>query len=275
MIIATGLQDRSTGKLFRTETSASFPVAGLKEVKKSMAGVIATKLEVGHEMPAAVVGEETTDETKKNDAKKIFREILEEEADADLKTIRDLLGVLQQSPEDAPKWEELRKTCSSLAGSAQMFDFDEIGELMTAVEDLLARVSEKGLFTTQLLQQFLDVPDYVQLMIYNEAAANEWARSYKAEVESATKFLDSSPVVTLASFQEKLKEIWTPEVAEHESQLIEAAPQIAAKEMINSTSATAKKTQDDGDSESRFSSVDDVVKFVDNLLRGDSKDQKE
>ena len=83
------------------------------------------------------VEEDKSDGNVKEEAKKVFREIMEEEADEDLKRFHSLWEELSRSPENKEKWEQLKKTCSSLNETAQMFDFNEISELMTSLDDLI------------------------------------------------------------------------------------------------------------------------------------------
>ena len=203
MIIATGLQDDVTERLLRSERQKKArPAPGAKEIS-------AGPVETGSpkEPEAAEIPKEEGEESTKGEAKKIFREIMEDESDADLKTFADAYEALKASAANREKWEVLKQTCTSLAGTAQMFDFDQIAEVMSAAEDLINLILEKDLLFPEPLDFFRDLPEHVSAMIRDEQEAAAWAESFVKQATELIEYLKSRDVVPRESFVKRMQKI--------------------------------------------------------------------
>jgi len=270
MVIATGLRDFVTDKLFR---GGALELGRRNKIKKNgdnkIKKVVPEK-EVKKNIEETKIIEENKEssEDSKGEAKKIFREIMEEEADADLKILQDTMNDLYKKLDDQEKWNEMTKTCSALTGTAQMFDFYDIADLMTSLEDMLSQVIEKEFFVKEVLDFIKELPDQIRKLILNEPEAEKWQNSFNEKVQKVTAFLKKSSVVSVDAFQEKLVEVINLNSGKKEN------PNKEIKSDANNEESKIIENKESGDGKTKFSAVNDVVKYVDNLLRGENDPSK-
>lgn len=92
-------------------------------------------------------GEEVTTKTKSAKAvtqtTMLFYKILEEEAVGDFKRFDKAVQLLRENHEDRKALSEAKQACKLLQASAQMFGFDEISQLLTAVEEIMTCIQTK------------------------------------------------------------------------------------------------------------------------------------
>jgi len=200
MVIATGLRDYITDKLFHASKLEIERFSGSQ--KSSQEETTAPELvEVGKEN---VMEAKRSNGDQKEDTKKVFREIMEEEADADLKIFQDTLEELYKSVKEKKSWEELQSTCSTLTGTAQMFDFHDIAELMTSLEELITNLIKKEFFETEVLDVIKVVPEKITLMIQNDQKANEWAESFEEGILDVSELMKDELEISSDLIKEKL-----------------------------------------------------------------------
>ncbi|MCD6165631.1 cell division protein FtsZ [bacterium] len=272
MIIATGIKEKEGGTLqpvVKTETSVpaleissenEFEINEEKQTPPTDEVETQPQTQAQAEIETAV-GEEGEE---KENAKKVFREIMEEEADADLKIISDAFDTLQNDLFNKEAWKELRACCASLAGTAQMFDFDDISEFMAAVEDFVTVVEKKDFCKLpQVLALIQDIPKVVRQMIRNDEEAKSRAAEQIVKFNHFRKYLDEQESLSEEEVLNKLEEIWTTvskDTEEKENSFLDS-------------STIGKNTSSDEDNGRTFSfsSVSDAVSYVDNLFRGKIK----
>ncbi|HDL18847.1 MAG TPA: cell division protein FtsZ [Bacteroidetes bacterium] len=267
MVIATGLRDHVTDKLFSRGT---LELKRRKTVQKTndMVNGIQTKVEGTEE---SVVEKTDGEKNSKGEAKRIFREIMEEEADADLKIFEDTVEELEKEIGNKANWEELQKACSAITGTAQMFDFHKIAGLMGIVDEMFVHVLEKDFFMPEILQVLKDIPVKIRQMINGEPEANEWGKSFKNKIEKLSDYFANHTILSADSFRKEFQHIWqnNPSPAKNQEPEIETShTENADPDNKVKTGTKDKKEKDEKkDDKSRFSSVNDVVKYVDKLLR--------
>jgi cell division protein FtsZ len=92
-------------------------------------------------------GEETTTLTKPKKAvaqsSQIFYKIFEEEAASDIKRFDRAVHQLRETPDSRRSLLEALQSCKMLFASAQMFGFDEICQLLSAIEEILNCMHKK------------------------------------------------------------------------------------------------------------------------------------
>lgn len=79
----------------------------------------------------------------------IFYNIFKEEATGDLKRYERSLQFLREDPKNRRALIDARQACKLLNASAQMFGFDEISQLLSAVENILAYVQSREMKLTK------------------------------------------------------------------------------------------------------------------------------
>jgi len=252
MIIATGLQEDAAEKLFRSERQKKMRPAP-RVSRKAGAAVSAEE-----KKPEESVSVAEDSGSGAGEAHKIFREIMEEESDADLTAFRNVFTELEEDPTDRAKWDALRQACTSLAGTAQMFDFDEIAEIMSLAEDLMGLIVQKDLLFHEALDLFAEVPERIPGLIRGEPEADQWAAEFRSQMGELAEYLKSKDVVPVDSFLERLKKLRPEAVSPRTEQADGSSPE----EADSSGNGKGKKG---------VSSVGDAVKFVNDLLKGDPK----
>lgn len=92
-------------------------------------------------------GEELAPEPKKarpsNQTTQVFYKILAEEATADLKRFDRAVHFLRQDADNRKALLDAKQACKLLHASAQMFGFDEIGQLLEAIENILSALQSR------------------------------------------------------------------------------------------------------------------------------------
>lgn len=83
----------------------------------------------------------------------VFFKIFEEEATGDLKRFDRAIHFLRENLENRKALIDAHQACRLLHASAQMFGFDEIGQLLGSIEEILSCVETKEI---QLTQKILD-----------------------------------------------------------------------------------------------------------------------
>ena len=83
----------------------------------------------------------------------IFYKIFEEEATGDLKRLERTIRLLRENSENRRALLDAKQACKLLHASAQMFGFDEIGELLSAVDKILSCAQSREI---RLVPKILD-----------------------------------------------------------------------------------------------------------------------
>ena len=73
----------------------------------------------------------------------VFYKIFEEEAAGDLKQFDRAIQLLRENPENRRALLDAKQACKLLLASAQMFGFDEIGQLLSSIEEILSCVQSR------------------------------------------------------------------------------------------------------------------------------------
>jgi len=97
-------------------------------------------------------GEELAPQPKKsrptNQTTQVFYKILAEEAAADLKRFDRAVHFLRQDADNRKALLDAKQACKLLHASAQMFGFDEIGQLLDAIENILSALQSREIKLT-------------------------------------------------------------------------------------------------------------------------------
>ncbi|MCH8124387.1 cell division protein FtsZ [candidate division KSB1 bacterium] len=266
MVLATGL---SNDMIPSNVELVSYESNSKKLVKKTSYGTKTSSQlldeENDNESSSTKTEAQSVDEEKLNSSKKIFSEIMEEESDADLKILSDVIMELQENITDSDQWEELRKASSSLAGTAQMFDFDDISKTMNLAEDFLASIIYKDLFFEQVLELFTDIPNHLQLMIRNEADSMKWAQEFKVKADLLAKSIRSNDISTKEDFVKELEKI-NKDMDKH---LVESG-----YDTESGPASTGDSKMDSEKTSKDVSNVNDAMQYVKSLLRKDENPSK-
>lgn len=83
----------------------------------------------------------------------VFYNIFEDEADGDLKRFDRAMHLLRETPSNRRALIDAKQSCKLLLASARMFGFDEIGQLLGIVEEILNAVQAKEI---QLTAKIID-----------------------------------------------------------------------------------------------------------------------
>jgi cell division protein FtsZ len=252
MIIATGLRDSTTEQLFRTDKgrktrgkkpSAPPAPAGAGEPEKGEVKIEMVEKE-----------DESSAEDSVGHAKKIFREIMEEESEADLRRFRESVDRLKRDVQDREAWEMLKQSCSSISSTAQMFDFDEIADFMTMLEDLIEELARRERSLGDRWPLFERVPEAVHQMIVEDAAAPEAYLELRSELELLLAEVRS---------EEAGRETTDRSAAESgQDELIELEEELDESDL-------SVDTDDKGNGKPAAESEKDDVEFLGKLLHGD------
>jgi len=253
MIIATGLRERehSRGSGVSTESDPAARTAYDDQFQIKEQGETSPKSKPAHE------GDETkAQETGKT--KKIFREILEEESDADLQLFQTALSSLSENILDWSAWNEIKTASSSLAGTAQMFDFYEISRFMNDIEDFVAVVQDREQDLPAPFVKVLElVPDLFLDMIHGKEGITQFVEDFRAKLASFREYLEVEENLSSESVAEKAAEMITSLMETKPSQFGGSPDDLKKKDVTNNS----------GEDEN-IQSVNDAVKYVDDLLKG-------
>jgi len=153
MLIVSGLKEKEDNFPKRAEEMAAEPLMGhLPGADAVSLGPIHTVADNGKSIfdikeSIMATGNETTTLTKPRKAmaqtSQIFYKIFQEEADADLKRFDRAVHLLRESPDSRKALLDALQSCKMLYASAQMFGFDEICQLLNAIEEILQSVHAK------------------------------------------------------------------------------------------------------------------------------------
>jgi len=249
MVIATGLREREHGGNFgkppKSDGTAHTSYDDHFQIKER------------DENPSKSKGDET-ESKESGKAKKIFREILEEESDADLQAFQSALVSLSGNILDWNAWDEMKTASSSLAGTAQMFDFYEISRFMNDVEDFIGvvRKSEQVL-PDSFVKVLEEVPKLFLDMIHGKEGVAEFLEEFQTKLVSFREYLEVGDDLSAESVAQKVTEMLTVLAEEKESGSGGNLGDFKKKDL----------TSNPGKDEN-IQSVNDAVKYVDNLLKG-------
>lgn len=249
MVIATGLREREHGGNFgkppKSDGTAHTSYDDHFQIKER------------DENPSKSKGDET-ESKESGKAKKIFREILEEESDADLQAFQSALVSLSGNIQDWNAWDEMKAASSSLAGTAQMFDFYEISRFMNDVEDFIGvvRKSEQVL-PDSFVKVLEEVPKLFLDMIHGKEGVAEFLEEFQTKLVSFREYLEVGDDLSAESVAQKVTEMLTVLAEEKESGSGGNLGDFKKKDL----------TSNPGKDEN-IQSVNDAVKYVDNLLKG-------
>lgn len=253
MIIATGLRERENS-------------SDLRGLTKSNLGTHAHfddhfQIKDRKETSSESKSEEERDESEIKESgktKKIFQEILEEESDADLQAFHDAVVSLSKNISNKNAWNEIKTASSALAGAAQMFDFYEISRLMNDVEDFIAVIQDRDQKLPDSFVKVLDqIPDLFLGMIHGEKEITQFAKDLQTKIVSFREYLEVTDNISQESVEKKVAEIVSSVTNEKLSHSGGSTGDLKKKEMMNHSK------QDEN-----IQSVNDAVRYVDNLLKG-------
>ncbi len=270
MILATGLKDGDIDRLPRSQNvdSAAFSKEVSTTASSETANIpVPENEEVSQAddlQPEPDQAESADEQSGRKETKQIFCEIMEEESDADLKIFSDSLQVLQENTTDREQWEELRRASSSLAGTAQMFDFDDISTLMNSTEDLLATIINKDFYFEPVLELFLDLPQHLRSMIQKEPDSVKWAKEFETRANMVVAALGGGEIDSKEGFLERLEQI-DRNMEEHLGEAGESEDQSLASDL--EAEEDPQQKADSSDSE-QISSANEATDYVDNPLGG-------
>jgi len=253
MIIATGLREREhnrdSGKPLESDSTAHVPYDDHFQIKEQ--GEPSPKSNPEHER-----GETEAKESGKT--KKIFREILEEESDADLQMFQNALSSLSNNILDWNAWDGVKTASSSLAGTAQMFDFYDISRFMNDVEDFITVVQDREQVLPDSFVRVLEVvPDLFLAMIHGEEGITQFVEDFRAKLASFREYLEVGEDLSPESVAEKTTEM-IASIIEKRPLYSGGNPDDLKKKDLTNSSKEDKNIQ----------SVNDAVKYVDDLLKG-------
>jgi hypothetical protein len=163
MLIVTGLREKEDEGPKRIEESLGEKIPGADETDNAF------PFGSGHSVPDATksifdikesimaAGEETTTLTRSKkvvaQTSLIFYKIFEEEAANDLRAFDRAIHRLRENADNRRAVAEALQACKLLHASSQMFGFDEIGQLLNGIEEILQCVQSKEI---QMTQRILD-----------------------------------------------------------------------------------------------------------------------
>ncbi len=253
MVIATGLREREHGKDFGTPAKSDPTAHTLYDDHFQIK-------EQGEHPPESKPEQEReeTESKQSGKTKKIFREILEEESDADLQVFQSALVSLSENILDWSAWGEMKTASSSLAGTAQMFDFYEISRLMNDVEDFITVVKEnEQALPDSFVKVLQEVPELFLGMIHGGEGIHEFFKEFQTKLESFREYLEVGDDLSAESVEQKATEM-----------LSALAGKKASRSGGNPSDFKKKDLTDNSEKDENIRSVNDAVKYVDNLLKG-------
>jgi cell division protein FtsZ len=147
MLIVTGLKEKEDDFPQRVENQAAEPVSetglspegypfetapAVSDTGKSIFDIKESIMASGDETPSPA-------RTRKNGTQTsvLFYRIFEEEATSDLKRFDRAIHHLRENPDNRKALLDALQSCKLLHASSQMFGFDEISQLLSAIEEIL------------------------------------------------------------------------------------------------------------------------------------------
>jgi len=119
-------------------------------------------------------GAEVTTEPKQmkpvTQTTQLFYKIFEEEATGDLRQFDRAIHFLRENPENRRAQTDARKASKLLLASAQMFGFDEIGQLLSSIEEIFACVLSGDIkLTSQILDSITLAMELIMDLVENQS----------------------------------------------------------------------------------------------------------
>ena len=119
----------------------------------------------GSEVSTQVVPKKTGTQTSH-----LFYKIFQEEASSDLKRFDQSVHHLRENPENRRALMDLVQSCKLLLASAQMFGFDEIGQLLSSIQEILLCAQSKEIrLNVKLLDSITLAMELVVDLIENQS----------------------------------------------------------------------------------------------------------
>ncbi len=246
MIIATGLREREQNR------EAGPSSRGISKKQPNLEDEF--QINEGSDSPkkkSEDLEESGTGEEPKGKTKKVFQEILEEEAESDVQIFKDSLAQLRKNIQDWDAWEDLKNAASAMSGTAQMFDFYEVSRFMADVEDAVSVIQARE---QTMPENFLDVlheiPGLFLGMVREEAGKIQRASDVQDKLTSLKEFMEIADNLTFEAVSKKVEEMI-----------------LALAGATGEAAENKKKDRIELEGE-KIQSVNDAVKYVNNLLKG-------
>ncbi len=183
--------------------------------------------------------------------KKVFQEILEEESESDVQSFMEALERLREDIQDWDSWEELKNAVSAMSGTAQMFDFYDVGRFLADVEDAVSVIqAREQTMPGNFLDVLAEIPDLFLGMVRDESGKIQRASDVQDELTSLKEFMEITDDLTFEMVSKKVDEMV-----------------LALAGAGGDTAESKKKDASDLEGE-KIQSVNDAVKYVNNLLKG-------
>jgi cell division protein FtsZ len=158
-LVVSGLQEREIGSYEKTSESSAHPEepSGLSfgmesgsvaDGGKSIFDIKESILASGSEINTQVALKRPIPQTSQ-----LFYKIFQEEAANDMKRFDQSLHRLREHPDNRRSLLDAVQSCKLLMASAQMFGFDEIGQLLSSINEIMLCVQSKEI---QLTPKILD-----------------------------------------------------------------------------------------------------------------------
>jgi hypothetical protein len=178
MLILSGLKEKDTLKY----KAAGIIGSEIRENAKQMMGSVEktgavtengnTIFDIKESILAA--GSEVTTQTKPvkpiTHTTMIFYKLFEEEATGDMKRFERALLLLKENQENRRALLDAKQACKLLYASAQMFGFDEIGQLLSSVDKILTCAQSRELrLTPQILDSITLAMEMVVDLVENRS----------------------------------------------------------------------------------------------------------
>ncbi len=246
MIIATGLRERSQGHEPSRHSEGTSKEHVLSEDEFQI-----NETENSGESGSQKSEGEATDADSSGKTKKVFQEILEEESESDVQIFKDALEQLRKDIQNWDAWEDLKNAASAMSGTAQLFDFYEVSRFMADVEDTISVVqAREQTMPGNFLDILAEVPGLFLGMARAEVGKVQRAGDVQAKLLSLKEFMEITKDLSFEMISKKVDEI------------------ILTLAGAAGDSAESKKKQQNNLEGGRIQSVNDAVKYVNNLLKG-------
>ncbi len=246
MIIATGLRERSQGHEPNRHSEGTSKEHVLSEDEFQI-----NETENSGESGSQKSEGAATDADSSGKTKKVFQEILEEESESDVQIFKDALEQLRKDIQNWDAWEDLKNAASAMSGTAQLFDFYEVSRFMADVEDTISVVqAREQTMPGNFLDILAEVPGLFLGMARAEVGKVQRAGDVQAKLLSLKEFMEITKDLSFEMISKKVDEI------------------ILTLAGAAGDSTESKKKQQNNLEGGRIQSVNDAVKYVNNLLKG-------
>lgn len=143
----TALQTRKTD----TEPGEEFEMAVVEESAPTGQTIFDIKESIL--ASGAKISTQTKPRKPMSQTTQVFYKIFEEEVTGDLKRFDRAIHFLRENPQNRKALLDARQACKLLYASAQMFGFDEIGQLLSSMEEILSSTQSRDI---QLTPKIID-----------------------------------------------------------------------------------------------------------------------